>query len=399
MKVALRKKKLKDGSYSLYLDITETNKASEKPTIELKKTDPEKYKELFKKRYTRQYEFLNIYIRKDMTKAQKDNLMRIARELRSKREIELLNNEYGIKTFNKKNIALIDYFNNVLESKKKDKSTTAESYDSTYKILKNFLDKYYPSKRITFRDFDKKLLVQFIDYMKNETTLADSTIHLYFSKVAAVFELAVQEDIIEKSPVVFLNSHEKPKFIKGDMEHLKTEELQKLIDTPFENKEIRDAFLFSCFTGLRRSDVKNLKWGNVVDGNLKLTMQKTNKKLDNPLSEDALEILNSRITQNVIPLPDAKIFKLPSNSDLNIKLKEWVKAAEIKKHITYHASRHTYGCLCIRNGIPVEVLKDLMGHSNIQTTMRYVQIESEHLKEAVAKLPKFKLSNQLSLGK
>lgn len=393
MKVALRKKKLKDGSYSLYLDVTETNKAAEKPTIELKKSDPEKYKELFKKRYTRQYEFLNIYIRKDMSKAQKDNLMRIAKELRSKREIELLNNEYGIKTFNKKNIAFTEYFNTVLQSKKKDKSTTAESYDSTYKVLKNFLEKYHTNKRISFRDLDKKFLVQFIDYMKNETTLADSTIHLYFSKVAAVLELAVQEDIIEKSPVVFLNSHERPKFIKGDMEHLKSEELQKLIDTPCENKEIRDAFLFSCFTGLRRSDIKNLTWGNIVDGKLNLIVQKTNKKIDNPLSEDAIEILNNRIKNNVIPLPELKIFNLPSNSDLNIKLKEWVTAAGIKKHITYHASRHTYGCLCIRNGIPVEVLKDLMGHSNIQTTMRYVQIESEHLKEAVAKLPKFKLNS------
>ena len=181
-----------------------------------------------------------------------------------------------------------------------------------------------------------------------------------------------------------------PQKERVERSYLELKDIQKLIATPSDRPEIARAFLFSCFTGLRQSDVKNLLWKNINDNTIQIEQQKTKSKLVIPLSQTALNILD---TGNVLHFPESKIFKLNNDrTKINRALVRWFKKAEINKKAFYHLSRHTFATLNLTSGNEIYTVSKLLGHKSLKTTEIYAKIIDEKKKQAVDNLPILKIS-------
>ena len=117
------------------------------------------------------------------------------------------------------------------------------------------------------------------------------------------------------------------------------------------NEAVKSAYLFSCFCGLRVSDIVGLKWKDVfVDRGqyrLAVSMQKTKEPIYLPLSPEALKWMPERGDKTA----DDHVFDLPSPSMMNILIKPWAKAAGIDKRFTFHTARHSDFCFSLRMNI------------------------------------------------
>lgn len=158
-------------------------------------------------------------------------------------------------------------------------------------------------------------------------------------------------------------------------EALTFDELQKLINTPCSHQKTRTAFLFSCATGIRYSDMKNIRWKNIVmhDDRIQLEMlqSKTKKYVYVPLNKLALSLIPER---NDSPA-DALVFMLPPDTNyLNEVMCRWVKAAGIDKHISYYCARHTFATLQYELGASLSTAQHNLGHCDINSTMSYTHI-------------------------
>lgn len=196
---------------------------------------------------------------------------------------------------------------------------------------------------------------------------------------------AVRDGYIPANPMKMLDRREKFQPGQGDeREFLTIEELRLLMNTPCTNEQVKKAFIFSCFAGLRLSDVRTLTWNKIQkmpDGSslyVHVIMQKTQKPVNVPLSAEALRCLEEKED------PEELIFNLPtSDATINYHIKKWVKKAEINKTISFHCSRHTFGTMMITLGADLFTTSKLLGHANITTTQIYSKIIDKKKVEAV----------------
>ncbi|MBQ7424507.1 MAG: integrase catalytic domain-containing protein, partial [Prevotella sp.] len=158
-----------------------------------------------------------------------------------------------------------------------------------------------------------------------------------------------------------------------------------LMDVPCANEQVKKAFIFSCFCGLRLSDVRTLTWNKIhkmPDGKtlyVHVFMQKTQKPLNVPLSGEALKVLEEKKN------PDEPIFKLPtSDATINYHIKNWVKNGHIDKTISFHCSRHTFATMMLTLGADLYTTSKLLGHANVTTTQIYSKIIDKKKTEAVS---------------
>jgi len=165
--------------------------------------------------------------------------------------------------------------------------------------------------------------------------------------------------------------------------YLTAEELHAMQGAKCGNENLKRAFLFACFTGLRLSDVKQLKWSNIVEREngyfVSVTMKKTRQAIEVPLSEAAAAYLPPREQEGAL-------FPLSCDVATNITLRRWAERAGIKKHVSFHVSRHTFATLGLAAGVPVTTIARLLGHKSVSTTMIYADVLAEDMIEATAKI-------------
>lgn len=157
-------------------------------------------------------------------------------------------------------------------------------------------------------------------------------------------------------------------------EFLRQSELDLLFATPVRSQLTRKAFLFSCLTGMRHSDIKALRWTqvhDVTDGvcELRYTMQKTGKHHILPIGKQAREVLGKRGKPEELSLPNT-----PTIQSVNYTLHLWTKRAGISKSISFHCGRHTFATLALAAGTPLKVVSDYLGHSSITQTEVYARL-------------------------
>lgn len=344
MQVHLRKKKLQDGRESLYLDIYKDGK--------------------------RNYEFLKLNIKRG--DPNNKEILLLAEKIRSKRMIELANDEYDQVSSNKKRASFIKYFEKFTDTKPK-----WSNYSGALKHLKQ-----YEPRDILFKQINKVWLNKLAEHLEKESGLKKNTSFLYFRKIKEVLYRASNEGYIKAEIVRQVKNLQREKVERG---YLELNEIERLVITPSDRPDITKAFLFSCFTGLRESDVRNLKWENISDNTIKIIQQKTISTVIIPLSQTALNILR---TEKVIHIPGIKIFKLPKDrTTINRALARWFKKAEIKKKAFYHLSRHTFATLNLTSGNEIYTVSKLLGHKSLKTTEIYANIIDEKKKEAMNNLP------------
>lgn len=138
-----------------------------------------------------------------------------------------------------------------------------------------------------------------------------------------------------------------------------------MIATPMQNEKVKSAYLFSCFCGLRVSDIVDLKWKDVfVDRGqyrLAVSMQKTKDLIYLPLSPEALKWMPERGDKTA----DDHVFDLPSASMMNLLIKPWAKAAGIDKRFTFHTSLHTFAMMMLTLGTDLYTTSKLLGHADV----------------------------------
>jgi integrase len=173
-------------------------------------------------------------------------------------------------------------------------------------------------------------------------------------------------------------------------EVLTLEEVQKLFDTECEDPEIKRAFLFSCLTGLRWSDIEKLKWSELQENFIRYRQKKTKAVESLPINDQALQLLGEREGD------DERVFSIVYNVWNNHKLKQWVLRAGITKKITFHNARHTYATLMLSNGTDIFVVSKLLGHAYVKTTQVYTKVVPEARVAAVKSFPTLNLSNPKS---
>ena len=346
MSVKLRTKKLNDGSESLYLDIY--------------------YKG------TRRYEFLGLSIKKN--DPQKRKIKELAEKRRSQKELEIFANAHNLPNFYNGKEDFLRYY----ESKCVDKA-----YKSSLNNLKRFSKNRLVNGELPFNKVDEKFCEDYKQWLFDED-FKNNTVWVTILKLKAVLNRAVKEKIIPFSPAKFV----KVKLEETEKIFLTLDELKKLNETDYKEPEVKRAFLFSCYTGLRFSDIKALTWGQIREGKLYFKQKKTKGVEYLPLSETALNILNSKLN-GTEENKEEKVFKFPNKKSdgMGSHLRNWAKLAKVDKYITFHTARHTFATLSLTYGVDLFTVSKMLGHKSINTTQIYAKIVNEKVNEAVKKLP------------
>jgi len=288
-------------------------------------------------------------------------------KIRDQHQHNLLNAETGFSLASGKGKDFFSYFS---ESFNKNKT-----YEKSFKHLIKFTKK----ETFLFSDVNRLFCQQFADYLQ-ATLSKSSSAATYYTAFKAVLNRAVIYDIIAKNPAtgITIKKNEARRFF------LTIDELTILKATPYPNNQTCNAFIFSCFTGLRISDIRALTFDQIQDDfiEFKQIKTKTNERL--PLNENALEIIANQRTIK----QSNYIFNLNTIRNIETHLKIWTIAANINKHITYHCSRHTFATLCLTFGVDLYTISKLMGHADFSTTQIYAKLIDEKRTIAVNKLPK-----------
>ena len=360
----VRTKKLADGSESYYLDIYVDGK--------------------------RQYEFLKLYRLPEINarvKEQNRATLAAVETIKSKRIIELTNNKAGLKnTSGRSKMLLSDWMQSFYEEQKR-RGVRGVKLLGT---VRNLISTYIGKNKIRMGDIDKNFCVAFIRWLQSEykTTwgnpLSPKSMSDYVGYFSTALNAAVRADIIPENPFMSLTPTERIKVPESKREFLTVDEIKTLIVTECPREDVKRAYLFACYCGLRLSDIYALRWHDLSkDGEqwrASVVMKKTTTPIFLPLSSQAMKWLPER---GDAP-DDGKVFDgLIAEPNINKVLAKWVKAAGITKKITYHTSRHSFATMMLTLGADLYTTSKLLGHSNVKTTQIYAKIVDSKKVEAV----------------
>lgn len=312
-------------------------------------------------------------------------IMQIAGNILMSKQTENIKSDFDILPENKSSINFIDYFTSEMN-----KRVLENNSFLNYKIILSHLVKFCNPDTTTLKDVNENFILEFKKYLDEaeltgERKLKNNTKYIYMSIVKSILSSAYKSGLISKNPFNTLKLY---KLEETEKSYLTSEEIQKLIETECPKPLVRRAFLFSCFTGLRFSDICALKWNQLITekGEHKISYrQKKTKKLEIlTLNKKALFYLGKRGN------PEELIFKgLRQDYMVNSNILRWITKAGINKEITFHSSRHTFATLLLSNGVDIYTVSKLLGHRNIKTTQVYAKIINPKLSEAINKIPDF----------
>ena len=342
------------------------------------------------------HESLGIYIfAKPKNQRERDYNERMtekAEALRCRRYESIVNERYDFFDREKEKGNFLAWF-----KKKADARNT--KWQNVYKHFEAFCE-----GKCTFGEIDVDLCNKFKEYLytapqtiHKKQRLHTNTIAGYWSTIRAVLHTAYRDHKIKENPNGFLDRIDT---IPTEKEHLSQPELVSLANTDCKEPVLKKAFLFSCLTGLRKSDVKALTWKKIQpygDGGMYITvrMQKTQQLVNNPVSEEALELIGFYDGEHE---PDAKVFPDFKDKMTGTTLKNWLKVAGITKHITFHCARHTFGSLQVDAGTGIYTVQHMLGHKNVETTQIYANMADESKRESVNRITlKPKITPQLKV--
>ena len=360
--IRIRERKLADGNISLYLDIYVKG--------------------------TRKYESLGLYLIPESlpnAKATNARTRSIAEKIKSDRIIAL--QDRGIKHWDKikrSNMPIVEWLIQYEQDSAGFKPSTLKGRMDMRKKVEEYLEKEglsYIGMNEVGQDFCRGFL-RFLETAKNsvakkqkDRTISKGCAHHHQAVLNGALNKAVREGVLQQNPMKMLDKREKFQPSPEEREFLTIEELRNLMDVPCSNEQVKKAFVFSCFTGLRLSDVRTLTWNKIhkmPDGKtlyVHVFMQKTQKPLNVPLSGEALKVLAEK--EN----PDEPIFTLPtSDATINYHIKKWVKNGHIDKEISFHCSRHTFATMTLTLRADLYTTSKLLGHANVTTPQTHSKI-------------------------
>lgn len=348
----------------------------------------------------REYEFLKLYLIPEKTKADRERnkqTMALANSIKAQRIVDIQNGAHGFKADFKEQTLFYDYYNALTEKRKKKES---KGNFSNWASCLRHLKKYDPRQTLTFADITPKWVQGFHDYLETEAEafgcdsrkrldkrqLSQNSKQSYFNKLRACLRQAYEDGIIRTNPmrgILGFSTQE------GTREYLTLDEVRAMAAADCDYPEIKRAFLFSCLTGLRRSDIEKLTWGEVteLDGRTRLIFRqkKTGGQEYLDITPQAAELIGERGNAK----PGDRVFgNIRYPSDTNDSLRIWALRAGIDKRISFHVGRHTFAVLMLTLGTDIYTVSKLLGHRELKTTQIYAKIVDAKKQEAVDNIPK-----------
>jgi len=255
---------------------------------------------------------------------------------------------------------------------------TLERYKTSLKHTQEFLIWKYKTSDIDITKIDHAFIMDYDFWLRSVRKCANNTAVKYIKNFKKIIRLCMANGWLSKDP--FLSYKAKLKVVERP--YLNKEEIQTIYEKEFASDrliQVRDIFLFSCYTGLSYVDVKKLTKSNVnigIDGDqwIFTHRQKTDTSTRVPLLPLAQELILKYeyhpecVNSNVL-------FPVLSNQKMNSYLKEIVNVCGINKELTFHIARHTFATtVTLSNGVPIESVSKMLGHTNIKTTQHYAKI-------------------------
>ncbi len=267
---------------------------------------------------------------------------------------------------------------------------TLDRYETCLKHLREFVMHRYKSQEFFIGGVDNEFIHEFDYYLRSTRNCANNTTFKYLKNFKKIIRLALANGWITTDP--FLNY--KVKLKKVDRGFLTEEEINTIAEKQFAMprlNQVKDAFIFQCYTGLAFADIKLLTKANIVaDANgepwINTVRKKTGNQVNIPLLPQAIEILE-RYKEHPECINKGVLLPILSNQKYNSYLKEIADLCNITKNLSTHLGRHTFGTsVTLNNGISLEATSKMLGHSNINTTRIYARMMDTRVNDEMAAL-------------
>jgi site-specific recombinase XerD len=344
----------------------------------------------------RKKESLSLYLlaspRTPVQRQQNKETLELAKKIRFEREQDFLDNREGYRLKKEKGINFFDYYQSYIEAyTKKD----IRMIQIAHNRFKDFLELYHP----LLKDFIKpdaithEMMLKFAEYL--QTRSVGEGAKSILQRFKKVVRSAVDQGIMAKDPCKGVVCVTDDQVLKKDV--LSQEEIRKLMDThyQFEKENVRNAFIFCLYTGMRFCDVKDLRYSSIDYANRLLRFEQDKTKghssrswVTIPLNDGLLRLVGRpKEGEN----RESLIFNLPSYESCCKSVKRWVKRAGIDKHISWHCARHSFAVNILNNGANIKTVASLLGHSGLKHTEKYTRAVDKLKEDAINSLPELKL--------
>lgn len=312
----------------------------------------------------------------------------MAENIRAKRQIAIQNGNYDFLCEDHSNSSFLHFFKDKVEQREKEQRNH-QSWRSTYLYLFRFCDGHLTFGSLTeafCKDFKRYLLDTHL--LKTRKKLSQNAASAYFNIFREAVNEAHNENLLKENPLKRIKSISPE---ESDREFLTIEELQAMARAECDDPLLKKAALFSALTGLRWSDIKELKWKEVQHSKqlglfIRFRIEKTNRPETLPISDQARELMGD------LGRPHEKVFAgLKYSNNVTLLLNRWAMKAGITKYLTFHCFRHTHATLQLSLGTDIYTVSKLLGHKKVETTQIYARIIDEKKREAADRIPRLKL--------
>ena len=374
--IRLRRRTTPSGRQSLYLDIYINGK--------------------------RTYEYLKLYIDPERTREDRDRnreTLQLAESIKAKRMVELRNHQFGFLDDFALDTNFFDYYKHLCTLRFKNDGSDG-NWNNWWSCLKH-LETYAPANT-TFRDVTPAFCQGFRNYLDKEAKCRDlskerrergdkweprplgaNSKQSYWNKFKCCVNTAFEDRIIPTNPLRGIKG-----FPNAEVEraYLTLDEVKAMAAAPCRYPALKDAFLFSCLTGLRKCDIIKMRWREVVQQGeftrLIFQQRKTKGQEYLDISPQAVRYMGERRGPNDLVFPGFRY-----STQMLVELKKWALKAGITKDITFHSGRHTFAVIMLDLGADIYTLQKLLGHKELKTTEVYAKLMDKKKQEAVRMIP------------
>jgi len=255
---------------------------------------------------------------------------------------------------------------------------TLQRYETSLRFTQDFIKRKYKKDDLYLSELNHQFMVDYEIYFKTVRKCAHNTTMKYLRNFKKIIRLAIISGYLDKDPF----SNFKMRLKKVDRGFLSEEELDIIMKKEISNKrleQIRDCFVFSCFTGLAYSDLKRLSGDHIVTGTdggrwIKIKRMKTDNMSSIPILPISQKIID-KYKNDTYCKANNVLLPVRSNQKMNNYLHELATICEIEKNLTSHLARHTFATtVTLNNNVPVETVSKMLGHSSINMTKIYARL-------------------------
>ena len=367
------------------------------------------------KKVNRGTERLGLYLwqapRTPMERQQNKETLEMAKRIRFERGQELLEHAEGYRLKKEREVNFLAWMWSYYEKyTKADKRHIKRAYNCFVDYLIDPKDTFTPKPdwtreereeaakekaRRTYglklkpQQLTKEMMADFTEYLQRR--FRGEGAHTLYARFKKIVKAAVEADVLRKNPCTDVSIKVDNGSLKKDV--LSIEEIQQLIATHYsgENQDIRRAFIFCLYCGLRWCDVRDLTFANVDYSNRLLKFEQAKTKGHSSASSVVIPLNDGLLNLIGKGERNAIIFPLPSHNMCLKALRHWTARAGIDKHITWHCARHSFAVNILNNGANIKTVASLLGHSGLKHTEKYTRAVDSLKEAAINSLPELKL--------